>query len=162
MDNEQLEEYNAQMELIKKYINNQNSDKHLAGKVTAKILNLYCDVCNVEARKNIKHILAKYRVRPTRDGEMKRKKEYIQDFDFISSKGFELIQSIQNSGYSKKPNIYMLKSLIKAIVVDLNKNGYQITFNREAKRSKDGLYKFISDNYDLIKSYIDKGTKFAV
>lgn len=160
------------MKLIKEYINSDETPPKKKGKVTARILTLYCDVFHIEPAKDIKHILAQYRVRQTRKGEIKRKNDYIADFDYKSSLGYKLIESMidtskeskapnANTVKSKAPNANVVKSLIQLIIAEEKKNGREMKINREALRSKAGLYKFITENYEIIEKYKQKGTHIS-
>lgn len=156
-------EYDIQIKLLRDFVNNPNSSKKKVGKSTAKLLELYCDVAGTSPSKEIKHILAHYRVRKTREGEIKRREMYLGDFDYKTSPGYKLIERLFIPGVlDKRPNANMLKSLILLILNEERKHGNEIKLQREALRSKSGLYKFITDHYTLVEEYLNCGTKITV
>lgn len=164
---DQLNAFSSQMKLIKDYVKSDKTEPQKKGKITAKVLTLYCKVFNKKSENDIKHILAQYRVRETREGEQRRQQDYLKDFDYKSSAGYKLIESMIvckdiKDWETKKLSANYLKFLIDHIVEEEKKNGRDLKINRAAARKKAGLYKFITENLEIFQGYKENGTFFEI
>ena len=124
-------------------------------KFVAKLIELLPDLIpQYQTTTSQKKILTHYRVRRTKEGEQKRKQDYVGDFDYKNSRAYKLISKM-----TKHSNDKMVEGMVKLIIQEEKNHGNNISAPREVYRSKPALYKFIDENYDLFNQYFEAGTK---
>ena len=121
-------------------------------KVVAKLMELVQDFDN-NYQPTQKKILSNYKVRRTKEGEQRRKKKFIGDFNYKQSEAYRIISLM-----TRHSNDKMVEGMVKLIVEEEKLHGNNLNPPREAFRSKAGLYKFVEQNIDIFKQYFDVGT----
>ena len=138
----------------------EEKEVSMRGKATAKVIEI-ARKYHFPLSKNQKHILTCYRVRKTQAREKRRQVEFLSTFDSKSSEAYQMIKRAANGG---NVSFTLLQQFVNKVVDEENQYGGNKNFRcpREAKRNQDCMFKFIQENLEIFKKYIDAGCCFYV